>query len=575
MYATKEREVAGPISDIDMQSKTRDFTGDRERFAALLETTHDAVIAVNRRGLIIYWNAAAHRLFGYSTDEALGSNIEIIIPQRFVHAHREGMHRVSGGGSRHVIGTPVELSAHRKDGTEFPIELSLSAWEDQGAMFFGGIIRDISERKRQEQAVRESEEKLRALMETATDAIVAAGADGNIIAWNAAAARIFGYSEDEAVGQPLEIIIPEKFRSQHRHGMQRVASGGQRHLIGHTVEVEGQHKDGAVFPIELSLSAWDTDEGMRFCGIIRNITERRKNEAALKKSTAKLARQAARLKTANAQIKEKSTQLESLSQKLAKYLSHQVYNSIFEGERDVRIESYRKRLTVFFSDIQGFTELSDRVEAEVLTHVLNSYLNEMSHIANAHGGTIDKFIGDAIMIFFGDPQTRGAREDALACVEMALEMQKRLKKLQKQWQTMGIDRPLQVRMGINTGYCTVGNFGSEDRMDYTIVGSEVNLAHRLESLAETDQILISQSTWRLVKEKFDCSGPVMATVKGFFDPVPTYQVIGPRDSAAGEAPAIHQQIDGFAIELDATALDDQARLTVREILERALTMLEE
>ena len=184
--------------------------------------------------------------------------------------------------------------------------------------------------------------------------------------------------------------------------------------------------------------------------------------------------------------------IEQLASQLSKYLSPQVYQSIFSGKKNVKIEAYRKKLTVFFSDIKGFTEITDRLEPEVLSFLLNSYLNEMSKIALKYGGTIDKFVGDAILIFFGDPETRGEKEDAKACVLMAIEMRERMKKLHNIWEDQGIFNPLEIRIGINTGFCNVGNFGSEDRLDYTIIGGEVNLASRLESSAETGQILISQ-----------------------------------------------------------------------------------
>lgn len=545
------------------------------KFGALLESTHDVVIAIDRRGLIIFWNQAATKVFGYHADEAVGSNIDIIIPEEYVQAHHSGMQRVTGGGKKHVIGQTVELSGKRKNGSVFPIELSLSTWEVDGEVFFAGIIRDISQRKHQERMIIESERRLRSLTETASDAIISANHEGKIVSWNAAAQQIFGYTETEAVGQVLEMIIPSKYREGHRHGLRRVARGGDQHVIGHTVELEGLHKQGYVFPIELSLSWWSTEDGVNFCGIIRDISERKKHEQALQKSKLKLSKKTERLREANTQIREKTIQLESLSQKLAKYLSHQVYNSIFEGDRDVKIESYRKKLTVFFSDIQGFTELSDRVDAEVLTHVLNSYLNEMSIIANEHGGTIDKFIGDAIMIFFGDPDTRGVHEDALACVHMALDMQKRLKVLQKKWESMGIVKPLQVRMGINTGYCTVGNFGSEERMDYTIVGSEVNLAHRLESHADSNQILISHNTWVLVKDDVVCNSKQEIMVKGFAEPVPTYQVIGTRASLSQESKALNQQLDGFLLDLDPALLNSDDKIRVKEILEQALSIVKQ
>jgi PAS domain S-box-containing protein len=543
------------------------------RFDALLESTHDAVIAINRNGLILFWNHAASNLFGYSSDEAVGTSVEIIIPDKYVEAHRTGMERVLGGGERHVIGNTAELTGKRKDGSTFPIELSLSTWSAGGDMYFAGIIRDISQRKEHERVIIESERRFRSLNETASDAIVSANHTGNIVSWNAAAHRIFGYSAEEVLNKPLEIIIPAKYREGHKHGLQRVAEGGDQHVIGHTVELEGLHKDGYSFPIELSLSCWSTEQGMHFCGIIRDITERKKSERALQKSKEKLTRQTDKLKKANTQIHQKTVELQNLSQKLAKYLSHQVYNSIFEGEREVRIESYRKQLTVFFSDIQGFTELSDKVEAEVLTQVLNSYLNEMSLIANEHGGTIDKFIGDAIMIFFGDPESRGTKEDALACVQMAMDMRNRLDQLQKHWETLGNNKPMQVRMGINTSYCTVGNLGSEERMDYTIVGSEVNLAHRLESHADTNQILISQSTQLLIKDEIACTSKQEIQVKGFSEPVLTYQVLGTKESIAQDARTITQELEGFALDIDPALLENENKTMVREILERALALV--
>ncbi len=129
--------------------------------------------------------------------------------------------------------------------------------------------------------------------------------------------------------------------------------------------------------------------------------------------------------------------LEALSNKLSKYLAPQVYSSIFSGRHSVEVSSTRKKLTIFFSDIAGFTETTDNLESEELTALLNRYLNEMSKIALQHGATVDKFIGDAIMVFFGDPETRGAREDARACVKMAIAMQARMADLGAEWRRIG------------------------------------------------------------------------------------------------------------------------------------------
>ena len=189
-------------------------------------------------------------------------------------------------------------------------------------------------------------------------------------------------------------------------------------------------------------------------------------------------------------IAQKNKELEALSNKLSKYLSPQIYHSIFTGAQNVEIASNRKKLTIFFSDVVNFTETTDKLESEDLTNLLNRYLTEMSDIALAHGATIDKYIGDAIMVFFGDPETKGVKEDARACVRMAVAMLRRLRELQAEWQELGAEKPFHLRIGINTGYVTVGNFGSDDRMDYTIIGSAVNLTARLQSHSEIDGILL-------------------------------------------------------------------------------------
>lgn len=285
--------------------------------------------------------------------------------------------------------------------------------------------------------------------------------------------------------------------------------------------------------------------------------------------------QAKALVKAKSQIQHQREQSISLSHKLAKYLSPQVWQSIFTGERDVRLETQRKKLTIFFSDIKGFTELAEEMEPEGLTELLNSYFNEMSQIALKYGGTIDKFVGDSIMIFFGDPTSRGTKEDTLACVAMSIEMRKHMKILRQKWQSQGIKTPLQIRIGMSTGYSTVGNFGAENRMDYTIIGKEVNLASRLESLAEPGEILISYETFSLVKDKVMCRDKGEITVKGFSRPVPIYQIIDfRRDIGAGQS-FIEHETGGFALYLDTDKVTNEEKDLVVRALERAAEKLKD
>lgn len=230
----------------------------------------------------------------------------------------------------------------------------------------------------------------------------------------------------------------------------------------------------------------------------------------------------------NVALAQRTATLRSLSEKLSRYLSPQIYQSIFEGAQNATIQTQRKKLTVFFSDIKDFTETAESLEPEDLTRILNEYFSEMSDIALSYGATIDKFIGDAMLIFLGDPKSLGIKEDALQCVRMAIAMQHRMAALQEIWRERGYRLPFRMRIGINTGFCDVGNFGSEQRMEYTIIGAQVNLAARLEHACEPDGILLSGETYALVKDEIECEARAPFAAKGIVKEIPCFSVNGIR-----------------------------------------------
>jgi class 3 adenylate cyclase len=279
------------------------------------------------------------------------------------------------------------------------------------------------------------------------------------------------------------------------------------------------------------------------------------------------------LKQREEELDEKSNSMEQLSNQIAKYLSPQVYESIFTGKREVKVASHRRKLTVFFSDIVGFTETADQMESEDLTKLLNHYLTEMSDIATQYGATIDKYVGDAIVIFFGDPETLGIKEDALACVKMAIAMRRRLTELQGIWRDSGISKPLQCRIGINTGFCTVGNFGSEERMDYTIIGSGVNLAARLESAATPGEILISHETYALVMDQVSCDSAGTIELRGISHPVETYHVVDLYENLQRAREVIQEGFPNFNLEIDLDRLSANEHSRAVAALKRALEKL--
>lgn len=276
--------------------------------------------------------------------------------------------------------------------------------------------------------------------------------------------------------------------------------------------------DARVFSL---LSTYTQDANFSYLNGVQGQFVDRTTEYNLRKEREKLLEEKIRDREI---IEEKSRQLESLANRLAKYLSPQVYNTLFTGDRDVTEKFSRKNLTIFFSDIERFTDITDDLEPERLAFIINSYLSAMSTIALEHGGTIDKFIGDAIVVFFGDPESRGDREDATACVSMALAMQEKMHDLNDLWRNQGLTKPMHVRMGVNTGYCTVGNFGSEQKLDYTVLGSPVNMAARLQALAKPDRVVISESTYLLLEDLVEAEKLEQVTLKGFMRPINTYEL---------------------------------------------------
>lgn len=287
----------------------------------------------------------------------------------------------------------------------------------------------------------------------------------------------------------------------------------------------------------------EIDEKRGFeCGAIDYITKPIKPELLLARLSSHLDLQTERRRNAE------------LATQLSHYISPNVSESISRGSRRAVLESRRRHLTVFFSDIVGFTDRSEQMQPEHLSTALNEYLHDMSEIAIEFGGTVDKFIGDAVMVFFGDPSTKGMVADAKACVDMALKMQRRIDALADSWGYSGAG-PFAVRMGISSGYCTVGNFGCEHLMQYTALGSIVNLASRLESNAGPGEILVDEQCWSLVGNEFEGVSCDPIQVKGFSHPQVPMKIL-----AESDREQVLLKGEGFNLDIDINKANGDPKL---------------
>jgi PAS domain S-box-containing protein len=540
------------IYDITALREREAESAEHERqFREILDHCPAGLNVVDEEGRVLFHNARVRDLLGYTEQEMDGFDTRKFwfdLDQR--KPILDGLREGRGGAINH------EVLWKTKQGEPIHVLLSYPqvAYRDGHISFVGGKrvawIYDITALKKAEDARQRSEQRLVEAIESISEGFAYYDAEDRLVLCNSCYREMLysGADTDMAPGASFESII----RSAAERGDIEDAAGQVEEWIAGRLH---QHRNPGPPQVQ-----------RRSSGRWVMISERR----TLDGGTVAVYSDISELKRREENLSEKSAAMEALSGKLAKYLAPQVYDSIFAGRQEVKITSQRKKLTICFSDIAGFTETTDRMESEDLTQLLNHYLTEMSKIASEHGATIDKYVGDAIVMFFGDPESRGVKEDALACVKMAIAMQRRMTELVNVWADAGIQRPLRCRIGIHTDYCTVGNFGSADRMDYTMIGGAVNLASRLEHEAPPGEVVISYETYAHVKDDIHCEEHGNIRVRGIAYPVTTYRVVDLKANLVSGGVAIRKHLPHLRLELEPHLMSaeelDEAASTLRQAL---------
>ena len=248
---------------------------------AVLDTAVHGIVVIDRRGSILEYSASCETIFGWPAAEALGRNVSMLMPPPYREEHDGYLERYQRTGERRIIGIGREVRGLRKDGSVFPMDLSVGETELDGEPIFVGVIRDITEAKRAEQALRDSEARLRAVIDTAVDGVIMIDAAGVVQTFNRSCERLFGWQAEEVRGRNVAMLMPSPDRERHDEYMARYRQTGERRIVGTGREVQGLRKDGVLFPCELSVAELRLGGVQSFIGVVRDLTERKRIEQEL------------------------------------------------------------------------------------------------------------------------------------------------------------------------------------------------------------------------------------------------------------------------------------------------------
>jgi len=254
---------------------------DALRLTTVVETAVDGVILIDAQGIVMMFNAACEKLFGYRKDEVVGQNVKMLMPPPYQGEHDGYLDNYRKTGKAKIIGVDREVTGRRKDGTTFPMNLSVGEAKEEGAPVYVGIIHDLTEKKRAEQAVREGTARLRAVVDTAVDGVILINAKGLVLMFNPACEKLFGFKAGEVIGENVKMLMPDPYHQEHDRYIANYQRTGEAKIIGIGREVVGRRKDGSTFPMDLSVGEAKQEGESIFVGIIHDLTDRKRIQQQL------------------------------------------------------------------------------------------------------------------------------------------------------------------------------------------------------------------------------------------------------------------------------------------------------
>ncbi len=298
------KDESGKITGIYLiDRKITHYRSIASKAQALLETAPDSMVIVNSSGQIVLVNAQTELLFGYTKEELLGEDVEILIPKRFLGKHGENRRNFFAAPRARNMGVGLELFGIKKDGTEFPVEISLSPMTTEEGVFVSAAIRNTSERKK-------AEKKFRGLLESAPDAIIIVNREGIIQLTNAQTEYLFEYKKEEMLGQRVEMLIPARFMDSHPHHREAFFANPKTRGMGVGLELFGKKKNGKEFPVEISLSPLETEEGTLVSAAVRDISEKKRLEHEIRDANINLEK---KVRQRTAELETKNRELEQFA----------------------------------------------------------------------------------------------------------------------------------------------------------------------------------------------------------------------------------------------------------------------